>query len=64
MQGISIPDISWLAMPDDPRSTPQESAKQRLLAQDLIRWVFEDYLIPLLRVSSTLQLEWGVRLIR
>lgn len=51
MQGISIPDILWLSVADS-RPTPQESMKQRLLAQDLIRWVFEDYLIPLLRVGA------------
>jgi hypothetical protein len=53
VQGISINDITWLAIPGSPRPNPQEAAKRRKLVEDLITWIFEGYLIPLLRVRLT-----------
>ena len=57
VQGIAINDITWLAIPGSSRPNPQESSKRRILVEDLITWLFEGYLIPLLRVSLTLTIE-------
>jgi len=54
VQGIAINDITWLAIPGASRPNPQEAAKRRKLIEDLITWIFEGYLIPLLRVRLTL----------
>lgn len=51
VQGISVDHIHWLRIDETPRPTPQESRKRCQLRQDLVRWIFEDYLMPLLRVS-------------
>jgi hypothetical protein len=53
VQCISINDIAWLVIPGSPRPNPQEAAKRRKLVEDLITWIFEGYLIPLLRVRPT-----------
>ena len=57
VQGIAINDITWLVIPGSPRPNPQEAAKRRKLVEDLITWIFEGYLIPLLRVRLTLTIE-------
>ena len=61
MQGIAVGEITWLRTSGTQRPTAAESTKQRYLAQDLIRWVFEEYLIPLLRAShlGTGELDWS-----
>jgi len=57
VQGIAINDITWLVIPGFPRPNPQEATKRRKLIEDLIIWIFEGYLIPLLRVRLTLDME-------
>lgn len=52
VQGISINDITWLTIPNSSRPNPQEALKRRRLVEDLVTWLFEGYLVPLLRVSS------------
>lgn len=53
LQGIKIDDISWLQLGNfgDQRSNPNENRRKRGLVEDLIYWIFTDWLIPLLRVS-------------
>ena len=51
VQGISINDITWLAVPNTPRPNSQEALKRRKLVEELVRWLFEGYLVPLLRVG-------------
>jgi hypothetical protein len=63
VQGISINDITWLAIPGSPRPNPQEAAKRRKLVEDLITWIFEGYLIPLLRVRLTLNNSADLRIL-
>jgi hypothetical protein len=50
LQGISVNEITWLAVPGTTRPNPQEATKRRRLVEDLISWIMEGYLIPLLRV--------------
>jgi hypothetical protein len=57
VQGIAINGITWLAIPGSSRPNPQEAAKRRKLTEDLMTWIFEGYLIPLLRVRLTLTME-------
>ena len=54
VQGIAMNDITWLAIPGSSRPNPQETGKRRRLLEDLITWLFEGYLIPLLRVRLSL----------
>jgi hypothetical protein len=54
VQGISINDITWLAIAGSSRPNPQEAAKRRRLVEDLITWMIDGYLIPLLRVRLQL----------
>jgi hypothetical protein len=50
LQGISINEITWLAVPGTTRPNSQEAIKRRRLVEDLMTWIMEGYLIPLLRV--------------
>jgi len=54
VQGIAMNDIIWLAIPGSSRPNPQENGKRRRLLEDLFTWLFEGYLIPLLRVRLSL----------
>jgi hypothetical protein len=53
LQGIAINDIAWLAVPNVSRPNPQEALKRRKLVEELVTWLFEGYLIPLLRVGPS-----------
>jgi len=49
-QGLRIDDINWLALDAATRVSSQETQKRRSLGLQLIAWIFNDYLIPLLKV--------------
>ena len=58
MQGITLSDCVWLnstakhgATGKKTRATPTESAKKRALMESFLRWLVEDYVLDLLRVS-------------
>lgn len=51
VQGLRINDFTWLALGESQRVPPQEAAKRRQLVEQLMYWLFEQFLIPLLRVS-------------
>jgi telomerase reverse transcriptase len=53
VQGIAINDITWLAVPNVSRPNPQEASKRRKLVEELVTWLFEGYLVPLLRVGPS-----------
>lgn len=59
MQGISLTDCTWLkpATKKGPpgkraRSTPTDNTKKRALMESFLRWLIEDYVVDLLRVSG------------
>lgn len=56
MQGLSPISIPCLSMCSDSggvasRRTSADISKTTAIAQDLVYWLFSDYLVPLLRVS-------------
>ncbi|KAL1408231.1 Telomerase reverse transcriptase [Vanrija albida] len=51
LQGLRINDMTWLAAGEDRRVPPQEAIKRRQLAQEFLTWLFDSYIIPLLRSS-------------
>lgn len=51
VQDLHITDFTWLALGDHRRVPPQEATKRRQLVEHLMYWLFEQFLIPLLRVS-------------
>jgi len=51
VQGLRINDFTWLALGVGPRVPPQEATKRRQLVGEFMYWLFEQFLIPLLRVS-------------
>ncbi|KAK4689413.1 telomerase reverse transcriptase, partial [Tremellales sp. Uapishka_1] len=48
-QGLKINDFAWLSMTMGKRVSPQEATKRRQLIGEFIRWLFERYLVPLLK---------------
>lgn len=50
VKDLRIGDISWLHS-DCTRPNPAESDTRRRLAASFVFWLFEDYLVPLVRVS-------------
>lgn len=51
MQDMRVNDMVWLCV-GERRVSPQEASKRRQLAEAFILWLFDDAIIPLLRVSS------------
>ena len=51
MQGLRINDFTWLIFDKIGKTTAQEMEKRRGLVQQFILWIFDGYLMPLLRVS-------------
>nr|XP_031859765.1 uncharacterized protein CI109_004837 [Kwoniella shandongensis]KAA5526837.1 hypothetical protein CI109_004837 [Kwoniella shandongensis] len=49
MQGINITDFEWLIIDKEQRMTQSEMTKRRQLVEDLIKWLFDDLLVPLLK---------------
>ena len=52
MQDLRIDDIAWLSTDSNCRINRNETIKRRRLAEDFVFWLFNDYLIPLLKVSQ------------
>ena len=50
MHGLRISDMAWLHS-DCVRPNPAEGETRRRLAEKFVHWLFEDYLVPLVRVS-------------
>lgn len=52
LQGFRIDDVAWLrAGPPTSRTPQSERNKRRELVEELVFWVFESCIVPLLRVS-------------
>jgi telomerase reverse transcriptase len=53
LQNIRVNDFSWLCVSQSSRVPPQELDKRRRLVEELIHWMFEQFIMPLLKVNST-----------
>lgn len=53
MQGLHVNDVAWLAAGEGRRVPPQEASKRRELVQQFVFWLFEEFLLPLLRVGPS-----------
>lgn len=49
MQDVRVNDMAWLCVGEG-RVSPQEATKRRRLADAFILWLFDDAIIPLIRV--------------
>ena len=52
MQQLRIDDFAWLKIPSNGRPNPDEAIKRRHLAEDLVFWLFNSYLVPLVKVRQ------------
>lgn len=50
MQDIRVNDVAWLCVGMG-RVSPQEAAKRRQLVEAFVLWLFDEVIVPLLRVS-------------
>lgn len=51
MQGLRVNDVKWLAVGEG-RVPPQESLKRRRLLETFMQWLCDDFIIPLIKVST------------
>ena len=51
VQKMRINDFRWLSLAESKRVPPQEMEKRRNLVQELVTWIFDGYLVPLLKVT-------------
>jgi telomerase reverse transcriptase len=50
IQDIKLNDIGWLKLEEGDRVTPQEAIKRRRMVEELLVWIFDSVLVPLLKV--------------
>ncbi|KAK8849571.1 hypothetical protein IAR55_004906 [Kwoniella newhampshirensis] len=49
LDGIAISDFDWLGYGGDQRATQSEMTMRRQLVEDFVKWLFDDFLVPLLK---------------
>lgn len=53
MQDFRINDIVWLVSSStNVRIPPSEAKRRRALAEDLVYWIINDFILPLIKVCS------------
>lgn len=47
---LKVNDFTWLVADSEGRTPPQEMLKRRTLVGELVLWIFDGFLVPLLKV--------------